>query len=541
MNKNEIFTLWIPDNNENKLPLLAHLSLKSMILCGHDVILYTYSHLDNVPEGVQVFDANEIIDKSKIFRYKGGHKTLSGFANLFRLKRLYEYGGTWLDLDIILIRNINEKFDDDILICSEPTSIYYSKPNNAILRFPPKDPFVKSMLKYAEKRGNDIIHGETGPTLVLNTLKGPLYEYNRYLKNFNFNNLLRWNDLNDYSRSPKELLNNVNIDEIIGFHFVNTFFKKLLTSKNPEGLFEILKRIILNSNSKEDYYDNLRLHCITQTYNPTIKKIVSSYLDIIKRNSSNEFKYTFLIDSRNLKKIEIYNIIHSIAYDSAFDDLMTRGYDSLSDKQIIIFGKTNLANDKVKFKENILFISMEYNEIYPEINNYIFGEYIIPLNKPIIFKLNFFREKSIGNDIEHYTTNNPNSNVNIINKKVFEQLHKSKDIFNLTQNQLTEFNLVKIENQVFDYEYRSENVLKLMELIDEMESSQEFDSFLEVKHKLMKLNFKNMIDELSYHYYTSYNNIIDSSYYFEYILKEENTRLKCLNDIHLNKLNGYDV
>ena len=94
MNKNEIFTLWIPNDNKTELPILAHLSLKSMILCGHDVILYTYSYLDNVPEGVKVLDANEILDSSRIFRYKSGHKTYSGFANLFRLKRLYEYGGT---------------------------------------------------------------------------------------------------------------------------------------------------------------------------------------------------------------------------------------------------------------------------------------------------------------------------------------------------------------------------------------------------------------------------------------------------------------
>lgn len=39
MNKNEVFTLWIPLDNQKELPLLAHLSLKSMVLCGHDVIL----------------------------------------------------------------------------------------------------------------------------------------------------------------------------------------------------------------------------------------------------------------------------------------------------------------------------------------------------------------------------------------------------------------------------------------------------------------------------------------------------------------------
>lgn len=120
MNKNEIFTLWIPNDNNNELPMLAHLSLKSMVLCGHEVILYTYYHLENIPDGVKVLDGNEILDKSRIYRNTTAFKTFSDFANLFRLHRLYKYGGTWLDLDVILIGNINEKFNDDILICSEP-------------------------------------------------------------------------------------------------------------------------------------------------------------------------------------------------------------------------------------------------------------------------------------------------------------------------------------------------------------------------------------------------------------------------------------
>lgn len=540
MNKDEIFTLWIPNNNEQELPLLAHLSLKSMILCGHEVILYTYCYLDNVPEGVRVLDANEIIDSSNIFRYKSGHKTYSGFANLFRLKRLYEFGGTWLDLDVLLIRNINDKFDEDILICSEPTKVFYSKPNNALLRFPPQEPFVKSMLEYAEKRGSDIIHGETGPTLVLKTLKGPLYEYNKYLKNFNFNNLLRWNYLDDYSKSPRELLNNINTDEIVGFHLANTFFEKLLTSKNPKGLFEILKRIILDSNSYEEYCNSLRQNGILRDYTPKIKKLVLNYLNTIKPTSA---KYTFLIDSRNLKKVEIYNIIHSIGYDSSFDDLIKGGYDSLSDKQIIIFGKTNLATDKVKFKENIILLPIDFNDIYPEIKDYIFGEYVIPLDKPIIFKPNFFIEETIENNVQ-YKTNNECSNVNFFNKQSFMQIAINENIFNLDNAKITPI-LSEIKNEyVFDYENRSKDAITLMKLIDELQEmpvNEISDSFLKVKHELMNLNFKNLIDEVSYHYFTSYENIINSSYYFEYVIKEENTRLKCLNEILLNGLSKYVV
>ena len=141
---NEIFTLWISDN-DNKLSDLACLSLKSMVLVGHDVKLYTYGFLTNVPEGVEVLDANTILDKSKIFKYNTGFKSYSGFANWFRFKRMYEYGGTWLDLDILLIKNVNDVVADEIAICSEPGWHNYILPNNAFMRFPKGDEW--SLLK----------------------------------------------------------------------------------------------------------------------------------------------------------------------------------------------------------------------------------------------------------------------------------------------------------------------------------------------------------------------------------------------------------
>ncbi|MER2013801.1 MAG: glycosyltransferase [Methanobrevibacter sp.] len=253
MNKNEIFTLWIPNDGDEKLPLLAHLSLKSMVLCGHDVVLYTYHNLENIPEGVKVLNGNEILDSSKIFMYKEGHQTYAGFADLFRLYRLYKYGGTWLDLDVLLIRNINEKYDDEILICSEPTFRFYLHPNNGLLRFPKGDPLIKYMLDYAEEMGEDITHGQTGPRLISNILK-KFPEYNQFLKHFNIYHLFGWKYLNDYSKSPKKILNKINMNEIIGFHINNTFFEKILTTKNPNGLFEILKKSILNSNTYKEYF-----------------------------------------------------------------------------------------------------------------------------------------------------------------------------------------------------------------------------------------------------------------------------------------------
>ena len=533
MNKNEIFTLWIAPDNQKELPLLAHLSLKSMVLCGHDVILYTYEYLENVPDGVKVLDGNEILDSSRIFMYKEGHKTYGGFADLFRLHRLYKYGGTWLDLDVLLIRNINEKYDGDILICSEPTFRFYMHPNNGFLRFPKNDPFIKYMLDYAEKAGNDISHGQTGPRLITNTLKR-FPDYNSYLKTFNTYHLLGWKYLNDYSKEPQKLLNKINMDEVIGFHINNTFFDELLTTENPDGLFEILKKSVLNSNSYEEYCKHLKENKILgfESYD-AIRDWDLKYLDMADDNLDNSYEYTILIDSKNLKKIEIYNILHSIGFGSQPHDL-------LKTIQVIIFGKTDIGNDKIRFKDNISLLASDFESIYPYIDEYIYGNYVMLLNKPVIFCPKFFKDKKMEANIESHIIGD-DLFVNIFNKKDYNSLlykYGAQNIFNLTSEMLKSD--IVSGKLIYSYETKSDDVFRLIQLINDLNKFDNEDialKYLNIKSELKKMKFNNLLDTVSYHYYSSYENILNSSSFYEFKLKEENTRLNCLIRFYLNKLN----
>lgn len=531
-NKNEIFTLWIPDGEETELPILAFLSLKSMILCGHDVVLYTYQNLDNVPNGVKVVDANEIIDSSKIFRYKSDHKTYSGFANLFRLKRLYEFGGTWLDLDILLIRNINEKFNDDIIIVSEPTKQFYLHPNNAILRFPKNDPLVKTMLDFAQERGDNVVHGETGPRLVSKMLKTSFKEYNSFLKHFNFNNILKWNDIQDYAKNPNDLLKNINMDEVAGFHLFNTFFKRIIDSFDSNSLFGILKEAILNSESNEEYVFYLKKFNVLKSNEYGVAKNLDlTYLKMLDSNKN--YTYSLLIDAKTLKKVEIYNILHSIGVDNSFNI------------QIFIFSKSNLPNDKVKFADNFNVFASSFDEISNEIIDYINGDYIIPINKALMFNLDFFKNKNITHDVEHYILNNPDSYLNIFSKESFKILidNNINDIFNLSEDLMLDFNFkVKTitNNLIFEYYSRTEDSCILMELIDYLNYNPMM--FAHVKTKLRDLKFKNLVDEVSYYYFIAYNNILSSNNYVEFELKENMSDLEFLNSFYLNKLNNdYEI
>lgn len=535
MNKNEIFTLWIPKDEKKELPMLAHLSLKSMVLCGHEVILYTYCDLENIPEGVKVFDGNDILDSSRIYRDTTKYKAFSGFADLFRLHRLYKYGGTWLDLDVLLIRNINERFNDDILICSEPLVLSYLVPNNGAMRFSKHDPFIKYMLDYAENVADNSVHGQTGPQLIDRTLK-KFPQYNEYLKHFNIYCMLGWNEIGDYAKPPEKLLNKINMDEVIGFHINNAVFDRFITNENPNGLFETLKRGILNSNNYEDYHDYLKEYKILDSsHYDIIKEWDLKYLDINGDKSDNSFKYTILIDSRKLKKVEIYNLIHSIAgdYGEKFNE----------DIQIMIFGKTNMCEDKIKFKDNIMFLASDFKNIYPYIQDYLYGDHIIAINQPVIFCPEFFKEKTIKAAIENYVVNNELS-INIINKNDYWRLlykYGCENIFNLTGDMVGDFETELIDDKsIFTYGVRSENVNELIEIINDLEKLDDEDityKFLKSKSKLNELEFNNLIDEVSFHYYSSYVNITNSSSFHEFKLKEQNTRLSCLNAFYLNKFN----
>lgn len=298
----------------------------------------------------------------------------------------------------------------------------------------------------------------------------------------------------------------------------------------------MLKNIILNSSSSEEYYSNLiKSKIIRSEKSNDIISLDLEYLNILNDCFlNNNIKYTFLIDSRNLKKVEIYNIIHSIFNSYSLDF----GKDSIvSDIQIIIFGKTDMGSDNIKFKENLIILASDFDIIKNYLDDYIFGEYIVPINKPIIFKEGFFKDKLLTFDIEHHVLNKSNSYLNIFNSYSYKLcLFALRDIFNLSNTVIkrVDFKVNIVEDSlIYDYTNRNDNIKKLISLIDACD----YSSFFEIKSQLMKFKAINLMQQVSYHHYTSYQNIITSRDFMEFELKEYNTRLHCSNIFFLNKIN----
>lgn len=137
--------------------------MKSFVDFGHQYTLYAYRKFD-VPAGVELRDASEILPESRVFFYGEkaglGRGSVAAFSNLFRYHLLDRLGGWWVDADVVCLSETVPA--DDIFMAWE----YEDLIGNAILKFPRSYAFVQKLRDGAEDAGTDINWGEIGPSLL---------------------------------------------------------------------------------------------------------------------------------------------------------------------------------------------------------------------------------------------------------------------------------------------------------------------------------------------------------------------------------------
>ena len=127
----QLFAFW----SFAPLTYIEHLCLNSMLAAGHPVDLYTYDDDLEAPAGVRLRDAREVLPRERVMFYRNGSPSL--FANLFRYAGLQRGLGTWVDMDVLLLRSIADMgeviagWEDGMLI------------NTAVLRLPPDHAYLK--------------------------------------------------------------------------------------------------------------------------------------------------------------------------------------------------------------------------------------------------------------------------------------------------------------------------------------------------------------------------------------------------------------
>src|SRR5690606_19243092 len=82
------------------------LCMRSFVANGHPVRLHVYEEPRNVPNGVTLVDAAEILPRSALFAHARSG-SFAVFADWFRYRLLYERGGLWVDTDVVCLKPLD--------------------------------------------------------------------------------------------------------------------------------------------------------------------------------------------------------------------------------------------------------------------------------------------------------------------------------------------------------------------------------------------------------------------------------------------------
>jgi hypothetical protein len=159
-----IQSLWVGP----RLSAMERLSIESFLAHGHRYRLFVYDDVQDVPEGAELADANEILPASRLFLYRD-FATYSGFSNFFRYELLHARGGWWVDTDMICLRPFD--VEDEYLFATEPKRGQALVTSGVI-----KAPRGSEAMRFAAaicaaKDPERLAWGEIGPRLVAETVE----------------------------------------------------------------------------------------------------------------------------------------------------------------------------------------------------------------------------------------------------------------------------------------------------------------------------------------------------------------------------------
>ncbi len=160
----DVRTFWTgPD-----LSYYEDLSLRSAVAAGARVLLYTYNRTLNVPEGVELVDAREVLSGPiHQFHHKDGDLSLALHSDLFRYLAIEKFGGWYIDLDIVVMRPSLP--EDKIYLAYQEDGVA----NAAVMKFPAQSPIMTAaigeamrLLPEAGTSAPGADHGIVGPALI---------------------------------------------------------------------------------------------------------------------------------------------------------------------------------------------------------------------------------------------------------------------------------------------------------------------------------------------------------------------------------------
>lgn len=162
--RQEVHTFWTGPN----LSSYEDLSLRSAVATGARVLLYSYNESLNVPDGVELVDAREVLSGPlHQFHHKDGDLSLALHSDLFRYLAIQKFGGWYMDLDIVVMKPALP--GDKIYLVYQEDGVI----NAAVMKFPARSPIMTAavdeamgLLPAAGTVAPGADHGIVGPQLI---------------------------------------------------------------------------------------------------------------------------------------------------------------------------------------------------------------------------------------------------------------------------------------------------------------------------------------------------------------------------------------
>lgn len=153
-----IVTFWY-----GPLSWLERLCLSSFVRHGHKVELYTYEPVPNLPAGVTMRDASEILPRERLFFYKG-RRTPGVFSDLFRLELIRQKRGVWTDADVYCVKPFRN-LPDYVFAYERPPKKDGSggSVNGAVINMPPDSDLLKDLMDVFADHPHQLIEPHLSP------------------------------------------------------------------------------------------------------------------------------------------------------------------------------------------------------------------------------------------------------------------------------------------------------------------------------------------------------------------------------------------
>lgn len=126
---------WIGD----KLGPLHAACIRSFQRHGYRTVLHAFDVPGDTPDGVQIFDASQLLSRNEVFAYTR-EKSLALTANIYRYRLLEAGLGLYADCDVYCLRPLPQQ---EWLFGWETNGVI----NNAVLKAPADSDLVKSLVR----------------------------------------------------------------------------------------------------------------------------------------------------------------------------------------------------------------------------------------------------------------------------------------------------------------------------------------------------------------------------------------------------------